>query len=124
MYKRQSVDNIQGLPTLSREFREKYNLRNTKGNTVGKSIANSLVESGEDLKHSLQLVLEAYKDCYGEEDVTFKSWEEETFIYNYVDFLTENARLLWMRASEGEIWDLETYCKFIGVDIKELTCAS
>ena len=53
------------------------------------------------------LVIEAYKSYYGEEKKEFVSFRGETFNWNWLDYLKENATLLWLRREEGELYNIE-----------------
>ena len=99
-----TTDNIQGLPNFSPEFQQKHNTGKTRG--IGKATSNSLVE-GKSIKEMFSLVIEAYKSYYGEEKKEFVSFRGETFSWNWLDYLKENATLLWMRREEGEIYNIE-----------------
>lgn len=107
------TDNIQGLPSLTREFQEKYNLR--KCNGIGKATALALLE-GKDIKKCFELVVEAYKAFYGEDKREFTSFRGETFQWNYLDYLKENSQLLWMRRFDNEFYNIEDTLKRLKIE--------
>ena len=107
------TDNIQGLPTLTREFQEKYNLRKTRG--IGVETVHKVLE-GLSIKESFERVVEAYRGFYGVDKKPFTSFRGETFEWNYLDYLKENALLLWMRRNEDEFYDIEDTLKRLKIE--------
>lgn len=108
-----AVDNIIGLPQLGEVTRKQYNLR--KGG-VGKATALAILE-GADIKQMFQRVVEAYKDYYLE-PTTFKSWRGEELIYTWLDYLNENARLLYMlrAVEEKDTYNITQTLDRLGVE--------
>mgnify|MGYP003609052013 CR=1 FL=1 len=100
-----TTDNIQGLPNFSDDFRAKHNLGKTRG--IGKATALNVLE-GKSIKEMFEFVVDAYKCYYGEEKKPFTSFRGEEFYWNYLDYLKENAILLWMRRFENEMYDITT----------------
>ena len=93
-----STDDIVGLPSLSKSFREERGISNTRNNSVGASTAKHLIDGVDTLKDKFEEVCRAYEDHYGDD------WEE---------YLSENAILLWMRTKENQIWDINFYKEVI-----------
>ena len=108
-----STDNIQGLPTLTRELQEKYKLRKVNG--IGKDTANKLVE-GKSIKECFELVVECYKAYYGEDKKEFVSFSGVKYQYNWLDYIKENALLLFMQRSESEFYDIEDTFKRLKIN--------
>lgn len=73
------TDNIPGLPDISTELREKYNLPKRKG--CGEKAAEAVIRSCSTTKEIYERIVELYKDYYKDD------WK---------DTLNENFRLLWM----------------------------
>lgn len=98
-----AVDNIQGLPDVSLEFREKYGLNKRKG--VGKVTARKILDDlrGESLKVLYERVLEAYESFY-EESNEYVSWDGKTLHKSAEEILDENCELLFMERFKGQRW--------------------
>jgi hypothetical protein len=95
-----SVDNIEGLPNLTEELREKYEVRKGKG--VGKKTAESYLEGCKTPKELFERVVEAYKAFYGpRKKHTFTNFREVELSWTWKDFLSERANLLWMYRDES-----------------------
>src|SRR5690606_18010061 len=99
-----AVDNIQGLPDLAIETREKYSLRKGKG--CGDVAAETILRGCKDIKEVFTRVVDTYKLYYGEEVHEVKTHRGETLKYTWKDFLNENARLLFMLRTEDVNWDI------------------
>lgn len=84
-----SVDNIQGLPDLALETKEKYNLRKIVG--CGEVAAMTILEGCTEVKELFERVVECYKAYYKEE------WKAP---------LRENALLLWMMRVPNQRFDI------------------
>ena len=108
-----STDNIQGLPALTKEFQEKYGLRKTKG--IGKETAHKILE-GLSIKEMFERVVEAYRGYYGDVKQPFTSFRGEVFQWNYLDYLKENALMLWMQRYEGQLYDIEDTLKLLKIE--------
>lgn len=100
-----SVDNIPSLPNLSAEFREKYGLR--KGNGVGDVTAEKLLEPCTTPKELFSLVVEAYKDYYGGDEVhVFDNFRGDTLKWTWREYIVNRAKLLWMYRSQDYDYDI------------------
>lgn len=86
-----SVDNIEGLPDLTPEIREKYGVR--KGTGCGEAGALKVLEGCTEIKELFERVLECYQAYYGD---------------RYMFFLRENALLLWMQRKPEQRFDIFT----------------
>jgi hypothetical protein len=84
-----SVDNIQGLPDLAIETKEKYGLRKIVG--CGDVAATTILSSCTEVKELFEKVVECYKAYYKED------WKAP---------LKENAILLWMMRTPGQRFDI------------------
>ena len=107
-----TTDNIQGLPNLSPEFQEKYELRKCRG--LGKETALKILE-GKNIKESFEVVVEAYKSYYGEDKKKLLTFRGEELEYNWLDYLKENGLLLWMRREPDEMYNIEDTLKRLGI---------
>ena len=107
-----STDDILGLPDVSIDLKEKYGLRKCKG--VGKGSANVLFEGCSTTKELLERLTEAYRSFYVGV-TTFTSWDGEEMKYTWLDYLQENAVLLWMRQKDDEIIDMKGLLEEYGV---------
>ncbi len=98
-----SVDNIQGLPDVSLEFREKYELGNYKG--CGKVTADKILSDlkGQSLKVLYNRVLEAYQSYYSD-PYTYTSWDGKELQATPEEILDENCELLFMMRKKDERW--------------------
>lgn len=86
-----SVDNIEGLPDLTPEIREKYGVRKGKG--CGEAGALKVLESCTEIKELFERVVECYKAHFKDE---------------YQFYLRENALLLWMQRKKDQRFDIFT----------------
>lgn len=107
-----NTDNIQGLPNLSPEFQSKYELRKCRG--LGKETALKLIE-GKSIKEAFEIVVEAYKSYYGNDKHKLLTFRGETLEYTWLDFLRENALLLWMRREPNEMYNIEDTLKRLNI---------
>lgn len=98
-----STDNIPGLPELSNELKEKYQLRKYKG--FGAATAEKLLE-GKGVKEMFEVVVEAYKSYFGEEKKEFISHRCEVLNWNWLDYLNDTARLVYLQKYEDEVYDI------------------
>jgi len=86
-----SVDNIQGLPDLAPEIREKYGVKKGKG--CGEAGALKVLETCTEVKDIFERVIECYKAHY---------------LTEYKFYLRENAQLLWMQRKKDQRFDIFT----------------
>lgn len=107
------TDNIPGLPNFTEEIREKYSLGKTKG--IGKATALKYLEGCKDIKEMFGRVCEAYRSYYGTEKQEFVSWQGEALMWDWLDFLQDNAQLLWLRREEGEMYHITTTLDRLGI---------
>ena len=110
-----SVDNIPGLPNLTRKQYDRFDARYSSIG-IGPTGAKNHLKSAKDIPELFQRVVDAYKDWYGEGGHTFTSWDGKEMNYIWLDFLKENAILLYMRKVEGELYNIENNLKSLGVD--------
>ena len=61
-------------------------------------------------------VVEAYRGYYGDVKQQFTSFRGEVFQWNYLDYLKENALLLWMQRYEGQLYDIEDTLKLLKIE--------
>lgn len=108
-----TTDNILGLPSLTRDIQDKYNLRKCKG--IGKDTAYKLVNNLS-IKECFELVIECYKAYYGEAKKEFIDFRGTHHLYNWLDYLKENARLLWMMRFEDEEYNIEDTFKRLKIE--------
>ena len=108
------TDNIQGLPNFTDEIRQKYSLGKTKG--IGRATALKYLESSENIAEMFFRCLEAYKSYYGVERKPFVSWRGEEHAWNYMDYLQDNAQLLWLRREEGEEYKIVDTLNRLGIE--------
>ncbi len=95
-----SVDNIQGLPDLAKETRDKYGLRKAVG--CGEVAATTILAGCTEIKELFERVVECYKAYY------VKPVAVGDVEYTWKEFLRENATLLWLQRSEGQRFDIFT----------------
>lgn len=95
-----SVDNIQGLPDLAQETKEKYGLRKAVG--CGDVAATTILSGCTEIKHLFERVVECYKAFYSE---PIKVAGQP---YTWKEFLRENAALLWMQRSKDQRFNIFT----------------
>lgn len=107
------TDNIQGLPNFTDEIRQKYELGKTKG--IGKATALKYLESCETIKDLFSRVVEAYKSYYGTEKQEFVSHRGEALMWDWVDYLQDNAQLLWLRREKDEAYHICTTLDKLGI---------
>lgn len=110
-----SVDNIQGLPNVSKEFAQKYKVTQ-RG--VGKATAEKILEGCTTPKELYERVVEAYKSYYGEDEFEFESWRGDKSMRTWLDMLRENAILLYMCRTPKEIgvYDIQKTLDKLGVE--------
>lgn len=115
------TDNIPGLPKLTPELHSKYGVR--KANGLGEATAKGLLKTCETVPELFERVVEAYKSYYEGLPTTTDFRREsdcvgyngEMLFYGYMDYLQENAILLWMRREEGEMFDVRKFLDRLGV---------
>lgn len=96
-----SVDNIQGLPDLALETKEKYGLRKVTG--CGEVAATTILSECTEIRDLFVKVVECYKAYFKEDQVI-----SEGLVYNWKDYLRENAQLLWMQRTKDQQFDIFT----------------
>lgn len=110
----QATDNIKGLPNFTEEIQKKYELGKTRG--IGVATAQRMLRTAETPKEMYGRVVEAYKSYYGENDVhSFTNFRGEHLKWTWLDFLQDNAILLWMQRTEGERIDIRATLERMGV---------
>lgn len=110
-----TTDNIPGLPNFTKEVQEKYGIRGSRG--IGEALATKYLADCESVKEMFERVVEAYKSYYG--DVyEFTSYNGKVYIYSWLDFLRENAILLYMRREKDEMYDIKDTLDRLGVNCK------
>lgn len=98
-----STDGIKGLPDTGEVTKNKYGLTKRKG--CGKVTAESILEGmqGKSLKELYMVVLDCYKDFYGDSH-TYTSWDGKELTKTPEEILDENCELLFMQRNKGERW--------------------
>lgn len=110
----QATDNIRGLPNFTEEIQQKYELGKTRG--IGVATAQRMLRTAESPKEMYARVVEAYKSYYGEATVhTFVNFRGDELNWTWLDFLQDNAILLWMQRTEGERISIEYTLRRMGV---------
>lgn len=112
-----SVDSIVGLPNLTPEIREKYELSKTKG--VGTATASRLLRTCKTPKELYERVVEAYKSYYGVEKKEFVTFRGDKLMWNYLDYLNDNAVLLYMQRYEGEVFNIRERLTLMGIEYED-----
>lgn len=108
-----SVDNIQGIGDITKELREKYGLAKRKG--VGKATAIDFLKGCRTIKELFGRVVEAYKAFY-EKPITFVSHRGEEKTYSWLDFMQENAILLFMRQEKDQRYSVKDTLDKLGIE--------
>lgn len=108
-----STDNIAGLPNFTKEIQDKYSLGKTRG--VGVATARRMLRTAEHPKEMYKRVVEAYKSYYGDDVHTFTNFRGEVCNWKWIDYLQDNAILLWMRRHEGEMFSIKNTLLRMGV---------
>lgn len=93
-----SGDNIDGIVHLAQVTKDKYSIK-TKG--VGGKTADTILDGCTTEKEAAERVLEAYQ----------LAWPEDGY-----ERMKEMCFFLWMRRWEGQMFDLDSYLKELGVD--------
>ena len=60
-------------------------------------------------------VVEAYKSYYGVDREKFTSWDDQDYMWNWLDYLQDNAQLLWLRREEGEVYKITKTLDKLGI---------
>lgn len=107
------TDNIPGLPNFSKDTKEKYKLGNARG--IGDATALKYLEGCETIKELFERLVEAYRDYYGDEPKEFTTWRGEKVMWNWLDYLQDNAQLLWLRRTEGEMYKIKDTLDRLGI---------
>lgn len=108
-----ATDFIKGLPALTDEIRTKYSIR--KANGVGKATAEKLLADCETPTQLFERVVEAYKSYYGVEKVDVVGHRSDTLNWNWLDYLQENANLLWLRRDDKK-FEVSEFLTKLGVE--------
>jgi len=111
-----SIDNIPGLLNFTEDIQKKYGLGKTKG--IGLATALKYLKGSEGIKEMFERLVEAYTAFYGEGETEFVSWRGEKFIWTALDYLNDNARLLWLRKKEGEVFNIREVLKEYGINFR------
>ena len=106
------TDNIQGLPNFTDEFRVKYSLRKTRG--VGRASADALLKDCSP-REMFRRVAEAWRAYYGEEKRIVIGHTGEELQWNWLDYLQDSARLLYLLREHGEEYHITTTLKRFGI---------
>lgn len=97
----QATDNIKGLPNFTADIQSKYDLGKTRG--IGVATAKKVLETAQTPKEMYERVVEAYKSYYGKDKVhSFTNFNGEDLEWTWLDFLQDNAILLWMQRTKDE----------------------
>lgn len=110
-----ATDNIPGLPNFSEDVRDKYSLGKTKG--IGMATAEKFLYSSQSIKELFERVVEAYRGFYGDDKHEFTTWRGEKVMWNWLDYLSDSAKLLRLRAYEGEDYQIENTLKRLGINV-------
>lgn len=108
-----ATDNILGLPNFTAATSEKYKLGKTRG--IGMATAEKFLEGSDSIKELFSRVAEAYISWYGEEQAPFTTHTGEVVQWNWIDYLQDSAKLLRLRAYEGEDYKIADTLKKLGV---------
>ena len=109
-----STDNIQGLPNFTEEIQTKYKLGKTRG--VGKATAEKYLDGCTSIKEMFGRVVEAYRSYYGDDVQILKSHRGDELEYTWLEYLQENAILLWMMRTPDEKYDITSTLDKLGID--------
>lgn len=107
------TDNIPGLPNFSADVAEKYGMGKTRG--VGTATAEKYLLPCTSVPELFQRVVEAYRGFYGDDKKEFKTWNGNIVMWNWLDYLSDSAKLLRLRAYKGEDYIIEDTLKKLGV---------
>lgn len=109
-----SIDNIAGLPNFTKEIQDKYSLGKTRG--IGVATAIRMLRTAQTPKEMYERVVEAYKSYYGESDIhEFTNFRGEELSWTWIDFLQDNAILLWMQRTKDERINMKEVLERMGV---------
>lgn len=112
------TDNIIGLPQLTDKMCDKYGTRKGKG--LGEVKARAIIDPCESTKEMFERVVECYKDYYGTEKKPFETHRGEVLHWNYMDYLEENAGLLWLRRDINKPYSIMDSLNKVGIDPNEV----
>jgi 5'-3' exonuclease len=92
-----TVDNIKGLPNVAETTREEFGIKKSSG--CGPAAAAKILEGATSCKEMYERCLDAYREYWYEQgdgtDVSRSVGKED---------LIKNARLVYIRKHEGEMW--------------------
>lgn len=89
-----STDNIQGLPQLTKEIKDKYGLPNRRG--VGEATTRKLLGECNKPSEVFSIVCECYRSYYGEGLTKFTAHDGKIENWTWKDFLQETSLLIFM----------------------------
>lgn len=113
----QATDNILGLPNFTTEMQEKYQIGKTRG--IGAATASRFLRTCNTPQEMYERVTEAYKSYYGVERKVVVGFRGEQLNWNYLDYINENAKLLWMRRTLDDDFDIRERLKLMGVEYED-----
>lgn len=113
-----STDNIKGLPKFTKEMSEKYGVRRTNG--LGEKTAEALMAPCDTTKEMFERVVDCYKSHYGTERTPFETFRGETLEWNYMDYMEENAGLLWLRRDINKPYSIMESLNKLGINPEEV----
>lgn len=113
----QATDNILGLPNFTPAMQEKYEVGRTRG--IGAATASRFLRTCESPKELYERVLEAYKDYYGVEKEKLEGFRGESLEWNYLDYIDESAKLLWMRRHLDDDFNIRDRLKAMKIEFED-----
>lgn len=96
-----TVDNIKGLPSVSKEMMSKYKMSRTSCGAKG---AEAILYGAKSEKEMIERVIECYKSHYDE---------------RWYQALQDNCFFLYTRRFEGELFDLGKHFESVGVKYEQ-----
>lgn len=96
-----AVDNVKGLPNCAQKTREEFGL--TKRAGCGPKAAEAILDGANDEKILCQRCYEAYFNYLREDDA---HGSDEDAMHAAQALLTRNARLVYIRHHENEMWEI------------------
>lgn len=113
-----AIDNIGGLPSVPTPFARKYGIR--RGG-IGMATAEKILKQVDTPQDVYRVVLEAYRTYYNEPSYRFTSVHGEELEWNWLDFLQENAILLYMNRTAEEVgkYNIMEHLTKMGIDFTD-----
>ncbi len=108
-----ATDNIPGLPNFTAAVAEKYKMGKTRG--IGMATAEKFLDGSETINELFARVAEAYQAWYGHEKKDFVTHTGNTVQWNWLDYLSDSAKLLRLRAYKGEDYNIADTFRKLGV---------